>query len=100
MFTIHRLVAGAFIENPENKLEVDHINRIKTDNRVENLRWATRSEQNVNRKYPTASGYRNIQARKDGYFSVRIYRNGSTYFRTLKTLDEAVKVRDELLNTL
>ena len=48
-FYIHRLIALAYIPNPDNKPEVDHINRIRNDNRIENLRWATHSENNQNK---------------------------------------------------
>lgn len=45
----HRLVAEAFLENPDNKRVIDHINTKRTDNRVSNLRWVTHKENSNNK---------------------------------------------------
>jgi hypothetical protein len=46
---IHRLLSLAFIPNPKNKTCVDHINNIRLDNSLKNLRWASCNENQKNR---------------------------------------------------
>lgn len=47
-YLLHRIIAETFLENPENKPTVDHIDRNKDNNNISNLRWATHSEQVFN----------------------------------------------------
>ena len=50
---IHRIVASAFLPNPNNKKMVDHIDNNETNNKLINLRWATTSENAQNAKLST-----------------------------------------------
>jgi len=46
---VHRLVLMAFVGMPEKGMECDHINRVRDDNRLENLRWVTKVENEANK---------------------------------------------------
>lgn len=50
-YRVHRLVAEAFLQNPKNKPDVDHIDRNRSNNKISNLRWVTKKENCNNRKF-------------------------------------------------
>ena len=75
-FRVGRLVGIVFVPNPDNKPEIDHINGIRTDDRVENLRWTTRKENDNNphclkRKSETRMGKLNHQFGKKASLELR-----------------------------
>jgi hypothetical protein len=97
IFTSHRLIAIHFIPNPENKREVDHKNRNKGDNRIENLRWVTHLEnqQNMGTRCDNTSGIKNISKHtKDGYTYIKAI-NNKRHIKWFKTIEEAIEYKKE-----
>ena len=81
---VHRLVAMAFIPNPENKPTVNHRNEIKTDNRACNLEWATNAEQN-------AHGTRLQRAAKSRSREIRQYSMSGDLIRIWPSMAQAAR---------
>ena len=91
---IHRLVALHYIPNPENKRCVDHINRDRSDNRLENLRWATHCENNQNKgtdpKNKSGHKYVSYDKRDDVWKFQRKEKNKYKIQKYFKTKNEAL----------
>lgn len=66
VFSLHRLIALLYIPNTDNKPEINHINGIKKDNRIENLEWSTRSE---NMEHAYKMGLNVLPSRKGAHHS-------------------------------
>ena len=94
---VSRIVALCYIPNPDNKPEVDHIlSKELTNNNVNNLRWATRSEQMVNRGMMgnNTSGVKGVCKHNNGWRAY-IMINGKTMTKQCYTFDKAVEQRKE-----
>ena len=100
-YKIHRLIAIHFIPNPDNKPCIDHINRIRYDNRIENLRWVTNAENNQNKSLHKNNKLKEQNISMNGkYFRFIKVSNGVTYQKYFKILEEAIEYRDNYMSTL
>ena len=107
-YPIHRLIMLHFVPNPCNLKCIDHINRIRTDNRIENLRWSSHRDNSINREYVEnrRGTIRTITyKRKDGTITTTYrlrynlqgeYGNQNQKSKTFKTREEAESFRKEI----
>jgi hypothetical protein len=105
VFGLHRLLAKAFIPNPENKPEVDHINTNRADCNLKNLRWVTHKENNNNiitmqnrRKttYAPEVCKRRLETRKEknsnfAPISVYQYTKDGVFIKSYYSISEAIR---------
>ena len=97
---IARAVCLAFHPTIEGKITVDHINRNRLDDRVDNLKWADCTEQIINQTQPLPrSGHRHIYLAYNKY-RVAISRYYIKYEETFNTLPEAIEARDNFLQNI
>ena len=105
IFTVHRLVAIAFLKNPNNKPMIDHIDENKANNNVKNLRWASDQENQYNQgKYKNnTSGYKGVSFnKKANKYESRIRINGKLkhmgYYETAEEASEAYEAKAKELH--
>jgi len=96
-YCIHRLLALHFLPNPLNLPEIDHIDRNRLNNSLNNLRWVTHRDNMLNRGLVTTSGEHHINTTLYDTFQVKIRINKKNYYKSFKTLEEAIVARDNRL---
>lgn len=96
---IHRLIARAFLPNPEGLSCIDHIDCNPTNNMVSNLRWCSKSQNGMNRSKPrnNTTGYKGVSRCRGSRFQAGIKLNGKRFhlgtFNTAEEAFEAYKLK-------
>ena len=90
--SLHRLLADAYIQNPENKPEIDHIDRNKANNSLLNLCWATHAENQANKGAGKNNklGIKNIHKYDLAFIFTKTI-NKKRHTKRFETLDEAIE---------
>lgn len=99
-FYVHRLVAIAFIANPENKPEVNHKDHNRENNRADNLEWVTDAENTQYSVHLMCHPNNNNQMRgirlRKGKYEVQTYHKRKCYYiGRFLTLEEAIDARNQ-----
>ena len=109
IYLLHRLLALQFIPNPDNLDFIDHIDQNKTNNTLDNLRWASKStnEKNKTRRKDNTTGFKHIhlnkQEGKNGFYeNWRLQINHENfkcklfYAKSKYTLENVVEFRNKI----
>jgi hypothetical protein len=88
---VHRLVGKAFITNPDNLPQIDHIDRNKLNNCVTNLRWVSRSTNMKNQKCKGVVPFKNVYKNRNRYISYATIDGVRKCVGTGATAEEAFK---------
>ena len=91
--TVHTIIALCYLgEKPEGK-QIDHINSIRNDNRVENLQYISQSENNLKKTTKNGKPIKGTQKTPSGRFQVRLYINKKrTCLGTYDTEEKAIEI--------
>ena len=97
--SLHRLLGMCFIENPENKPCIDHIDRNRTNNSLDNLRWVTYSENNFNKtlKGSIHINKHTINGKTYEYIRLTWSENGKKKSKNFKSIEDAEVFREKIV---